>query len=75
MIDGLRGLRKKTEGPGAMVSAFQGEKRGFGLPLSQEELARVNSFRGAQGRKYLQMSPGLGLFIFWQEQGRFWGVR
>ncbi|CAM9311287.1 unnamed protein product, partial [Hapterophycus canaliculatus] len=42
VIRGVRGLRKKSEGPGEMVSAFQDEKRGFGLPLSADDLACVN---------------------------------
>ncbi|CAN0554353.1 unnamed protein product, partial [Ectocarpus sp. 12 AP-2014] len=33
VIAGVRGLRKKTEGPGIMVSGFQDEIRGFGFAM------------------------------------------
>ena len=55
---GLRGLRKKSEGPGEMVSAFQDDKRGFGLPLTADELARVNEKRKAGGRAPMETTPG-----------------
>ena len=35
IIKGVRGVRKKTEGPGEMVSAMQDEIRGFGFPTQQ----------------------------------------
>lgn len=41
---GMRGL-KKAEGPGEMVSPWEGEKRGFGLALSIQEFERVNQSR------------------------------
>ena len=34
IIKGVRGVRKKTEGPGEMVSAMQDEIRGFGFPMT-----------------------------------------
>ena len=42
VIRGVRGLRKKAVSPGEMVSTFQDEGRGFGHPLSEDELAAVN---------------------------------
>lgn len=61
VVRGVRGLRKKTEGRGEMVPAFQDEQRGFGLELSQEELHKVNAFRARQNpsRPPLKASPGL----------------
>lgn len=44
-IGGTRGHRKKTEGPGIMVSGFVDEIRGFGFIMTDEELERVNLFR------------------------------
>lgn len=41
IINGVRGLRKKSEGPGDMLSGFQDEIRGFGFPLKPEELVKV----------------------------------
>ena len=34
IIKGVRGVRKKSEGPGEMVSAMQDEIRGFGFPMT-----------------------------------------
>ena len=45
VIRGVRGLRKKTEGPGEMVSAFYDERLGFGIPLSAADLVTVNELR------------------------------
>lgn len=59
VIQGVRGLRKKTEGQGEMVSAFQDEIRGFGFPMTDTELARVNLFRASVGRPALETSPGM----------------
>ena len=35
VVNGVRGLRKKGDGPGEMVSGFKDELRGFGHPLTQ----------------------------------------
>ena len=45
VIQGERGLRKETEGPGEMVSAFQDERYGFDLPLSDYVLNEINEKR------------------------------
>ena len=34
VVHGIRGLRKKTDGPGEMVSGFKDEIRGFGHPIT-----------------------------------------
>lgn len=75
MIRGVRGLRKKTEGPGEMVSAFQDEKRGFGLLLSADELARVNKNRRRAGRAPLETTPGLRFLLPGKNSEGFLGVR
>ena len=41
VVCGVRGLRKKSEGPGDMLSGFQDEIRGFGFPLTSAELAKA----------------------------------
>lgn len=73
VIRGVRGLRKTSEGPGEMVSAFQDEKRGFGLPLSEEELARVNLFRQGEGRPPLKETPGLRFLLHGKNREGYWG--
>lgn len=49
VVQGVRGMRKKTDGPGEMVSGFKDEIRGFGHPLTPAELATLNAFRKARG--------------------------
>ena len=72
VIRGVRGLRKKSEGPGEMVSAFQDETRGFGLPLSVEELARVNDTRRGKGRPPLKESPGTRFLVPGKNKEGYW---
>jgi len=48
-----------------MVSAWQDEKRGFGLELGQDELDKVNVYRASLGKGPLEDSPG----IRWLEYG------
>ena len=43
--EGVMAIRPKTEGVGDMVSAFTDTARGFGLPMSEAELAQVNALR------------------------------
>lgn len=44
-VKGRTTLRPKTEGQGIMVSAFQCETRGFGLPLSEADVNKINEHR------------------------------
>lgn len=74
-IQGVSGLRKKTEGPGEMVSAFQDEIRGFGFPLTQLELERVNLFRQRFKRPALKTSPGLRFLLHGKNREGFWGFK
>ena len=73
VIRGVRGLRKKSEGPGEMVSAFQDEIRGFGLPLSEEDLAKVNAFRQKEGRPPLDATPGMRFLLPGKNREGYWG--
>ena len=59
VIDDVQTLRKKSSGPGEMVSAVQDEHRGFGLPMTAAELVQVNAYRGRNKRAPLQESPGI----------------
>ncbi|CAM9852217.1 unnamed protein product [Sphacelaria rigidula] len=72
VIQSVRGPRKKTEGPAEMVSAFQDETRGFGLPLSQDELDRVTKFREERGRSALKRTPGTRHLVFGKDKGGSW---
>ena len=58
VILGVRGLRKKTDGRGEMVSAFQDKKRGFRYSLSEDEPAAVNEFCQREGHAALEATPG-----------------
>ena len=69
----MRGLRKKTEGPGEMVSAFQDERRGFGIPLSGDDLVTVNELRRLEGRPELKESPGTRFLMHGKNQEGCWG--
>ncbi|CAN0096509.1 unnamed protein product, partial [Ectocarpus sp. 13 AM-2016] len=61
VVQGVRGLRKKTEGPGEMVSAFQDERHGFGLPLTDD------------GKEVLTRSPGLRFLQYGKNKDGYWG--
>ncbi|CAM9743823.1 unnamed protein product, partial [Pylaiella littoralis] len=59
VIQGVSGMRKKPERPGLMVSAFQDERNGFGLPLPGDVLAQVNAKRALDDKPALKRSPGV----------------
>ena len=52
----MRGLRRKSDGPGEMVSAVVSEVDGFGLPMTDAQIAQVEELRvrGFQLVKYEQ---------------------
>ena len=59
-----------------MASGFTCEAcGGFGLPLSDEELARVNQFRSVRGRDQLTTSPGLRTFEYGAKKEGYWGYK
>ena len=55
------------------MSAFQDEKRGFSLPLSADELAKVNFFRQQEGRSPLKETPGLRFLLPGKNGKGYWG--
>ena len=59
----MRGLRKKTDGRGEMVSGFKDEIRGFGAPLTASELADLNAFRAARKLDPLTGSPAASFHV------------
>ena len=65
VICGVRSIRKKSDGPGEMVSAVQDEVRGFGFAMTEEELERVNAFRaqhiGRPENERTKLTESLGL--------------
>lgn len=69
---GVRGMRKKTEGPGIMVSVFQNEIRGFGFAMTGDELVRVNAFRSTQGRAPLKDTPGIRCLEYGKHKDGYW---
>ena len=72
VIRGVRGLRKKTEGPGEMVYAFQDEQRGFGIPLSVKDLITVNALRRCKEHPALEKTPGTRFLVRGKNKGGFW---
>ena len=63
VVNGVRGLRKKGDGPGEMVSGYKDELRGFGHPLTPQELRIVNIFRKARGKVVIPpLTPHLCTF-------------
>ena len=71
-MHGIRGLRKKTDGPGEMVSGFKDEIRGFGHPITPEELAAVNAFRDLNGRPPLIGSPAVRFLSYGKNKDGYW---
>lgn len=69
---GVRGLRKKTDGPGEMVSGFKDELHGFGHPLSKEELVLLNAFHKARGRAPLETSPAVRFLTYGKNKDGYW---
>jgi hypothetical protein len=59
VVGGIRGLRKKTDGPGEMVCAFQDRHLGFGFPMTEAQMQFVNEFREQCGKIALDRSPGI----------------
>ncbi|CAN0216615.1 unnamed protein product, partial [Ascophyllum nodosum] len=73
VIRGTRGLRKKSEGPREMVSAFQDERHGFGLPVADDQLKAINDKRKKNGKAPLKRSPGLRFLVVGKNKDGFWG--
>ncbi|CAM9847356.1 unnamed protein product, partial [Pylaiella littoralis] len=58
-----------------MVSGFQDERHGFGLPISDADLAAVNAKRDEEGngKKTLTRSPGLRFLEYGKGKDGYWG--
>eukprot|EP00733_Pompholyxophrys_punicea_P000793 Pompholyxophrys_punicea_v1_NODE_290_length_2356_cov_40.811280.p2 type:complete len:241 gc:universal NODE_290_length_2356_cov_40.811280:685-1407(+) len=72
VIQGVRGLHKKSGGPGIMVSSFQDELRGFGFPMTDEEMKTWNSDRRERGLPERTTSPGTEFLSYGKEKQGFW---
>ena len=71
-IDNIGQLRKKSDGAGLMVSAFVDEIRGFGFPMTSDQLLQVNQYRETRGRTALETSPGLRLLDYGANRDGYW---
>jgi hypothetical protein len=69
---GVRALRKKTDGPGEMVSAFQDEIRGFGFAMTADELKSWNADRVRRGKPVMERSPGLRFLQYGKNKDGWW---
>ena len=75
IIDGKHGMRKKTDGPGEMVSGWQDEERGFGLPMTEVELMLVQDWQRQHGRKeedIIKTSPGVEFLQYGKNKEGYW---
>lgn len=71
-VHGKGQLRPKTEGPGCMLSSFFCSRRGFGFPMTPDELVSVNAYRAVQGREPLLSSPGNINFKYGKNADGYW---
>ena len=55
-----RGLFPKSNGEGYMISAFVSRDSGFGLPITEEQLVRINAYQ--QGKQYVDKAAALEMF-------------
>lgn len=55
-----------------MVEAFRDEQRGFGLPISDSDLQKVNEDRLQLGRPVLEESLGLRHLVFGKSKHGLW---
>ena len=72
VVKEIRGLRKKGDGAGEMVSGFKDELRGFGHPLTTEELGIVNAYRKARGKPPLSGSPAVRFLTYGKHKDGYW---
>lgn len=66
---GLRGLTRKSEGPGEMVSAAEDGLSGYDLPLKKGELVEINQLRRRRGRKRHAATPSLCSLVHGRKKG------
>ena len=53
-------LFPKSNSEGYMISAFVSRNSGFGLPVKEEQLARINAYR--QGKQYIDKAAALEMY-------------
>ena len=70
-----QGLRKKHDGPGIMVSAFQSEVDGFGLRLTKEEMDDLNCRRAMDEEPKLKYTPGLTFLNYGKNKDGYWDFK
>jgi hypothetical protein len=51
--NGEKAISPKDEGLGIMISAFQSREFGFGMKITEEDLARINRYR--EGKEYIDV--------------------
>ena len=68
----VRALRKKGEGQGWMISAFQDEISGFGLQMSPERLKEANEHPDWATEAPLLSSPGVATLSFGKNGDGYW---
>ena len=71
----ITGMRKKGEGNGWMVSAFQDEAHGFGLPMSLDSLQEANEILQSRGMPPLSMSPGVRTLEYGKNKEGYWTMQ
>jgi hypothetical protein len=72
VVCGVVGMRKKSDGPGRMLSGWVSRITGFGIPLTAEQLEEVNVFRLQQGRNKLERSPGVTILNYGINSEGYW---
>lgn len=73
-VNGRSALRPKSEGQGIMVSAMWCERRGFGFPITQQEMVKINRARVGTDLPQLErdQSPGLVFFQYGKCKEGYW---
>ena len=71
----IQALRKKGDGIGLMVSTFQDEISGFGLPMSPDNLAKANEKLQAMGEAPLTRSPGVRTLEYGKDRDGYWTMQ
>jgi hypothetical protein len=65
-VKGRSTLRPKSEGQGVMVSGMWCERRGFGFPMTREEVKRINEARRGTNLPLITDDESPGLVLFFQ---------
>ena len=72
MMDGFKKMLPKSKGTGIMTSTFVDGFRGLGIPLSEDELKKVNEYRKTNNKSELKDSPGLIFFDYGKNKQGYW---